>query len=81
VSLFLRNFLELFVLAISVLILGRVLISWIDSTGRSRLSVFLFQVTEPILAPVRRMLPRTGMLDLAPMIVLIFLSFLLQAFR
>lgn len=80
-SLFLRNFLELFVLAISVLILGRVLISWIDSTGRSRLSVFLFQVTEPILAPVRRMLPRTGMLDLAPMIVLIFLSFLLQAFR
>jgi YggT family protein len=77
----LRNFLELFVVVITLLIFGRVLLSWVDTTGRSRLSVFLFQATEPILAPVRRLLPPTGMLDLSPMIVIIVLTFLLEAFR
>jgi YggT family protein len=43
--------------------------------------VFLYAATEPILAPVRRLLPQTGMLDLSPMIVLIVLSFVLQAVR
>ena len=78
---FLRNFVEFFALALSVLILGRVLFSWIDTGGRSQVSAFLFQATEPILAPIRRMLPATGMLDLSPMIVLIVLSFVVQALR
>ena len=77
----LRNFVEFLALAVSVLVLGRVLVSWIDTGGRSRLWVLLFQATEPILAPVRRALPRTGVLDLSPMIVLVVLSFVLQALR
>ena len=77
----LRNFLELFVLVLTVLIFGRVLLSWVDTTGRSRLSVFLFHATEPILAPVRRLLPPMGMLDLSPMIVIIGLTLLLQVFH
>jgi YggT family protein len=64
-----------------VLILGRVLLSWVDLGRRNRLSLFLIQATEPILGPVRRLLPRTGMLDLSPMIVLIVLSFVLRAIR
>lgn len=80
-SLLLRNFVMLLALAFSVLVLGRVLMSWIDAGGRSRLSVLLIQATEPILGPVRRLLPRMGMLDLSPMIVLIILSFVLQALR
>jgi len=81
VGLFARNFLEFLVLALSLLVLGRVLVSWVDTGRRSQLSAFLFAATEPILAPVRRMLPQTGMLDLSPMIVLIVLSFVLQALR
>jgi YggT family protein len=81
VSFLIRNFVEILALVLSLLILGRVLLSWVDTGRRSQLSVLLYQATEPILAPVRRMLPRTGMLDLSPMIVLIFLSFLLQALR
>ena len=78
---FVRNFVQFFVLALWVLMLGRVLISWVDSTGRSQVSRFLFQVTEPILAPVRRILPSTGMIDLSPMIVILILSFIASAFR
>ena len=80
-GLLLRNVVELFALIISLLVLARVLVSWIDDRGRSRLSLFLFRATEPILAPVRSMLPRTGMLDLSPMIVMIVLSVMLQALR
>ena len=78
---FLRNFVELLVIALTVLILGRILVSWVDPTRRSQLSSFLYQVTEPILAPVRRVLPQTGMIDFSPMIVILILSVLLQMFR
>ena len=80
-GLFLRNFVEFLVLALTVLILGRVLISWVDAGGRSQLSRFLIQATEPILAPVRKVLPSTGMIDLSPMIVILILTFIASAFR
>jgi YggT family protein len=81
VGLFARNLIEVFALVFSVLVLGRVLMSWVDNGRRNQLSSFLFSATEPILGPIRRMLPQTGMLDLSPMIVLIVLSFVLQALR
>lgn len=77
---FARNFLSLFVLALIVLIFGRVLVSWVDPMGRNAASAFIIQTTEPILAPVRRILPRTGMIDLSPTIVLLILFALLRAF-
>lgn len=78
---FFRNFIELFALALTVLILGRVLISWVDPTGRGQVARFLFQATEPILGPVRRLLPNTGMLDLSPLIMILLLSIVMQAVR
>ncbi|HEY7522982.1 MAG TPA: YggT family protein [Candidatus Limnocylindrales bacterium] len=77
---FARNFLSLFLLALIVLIFGRVLVSWVDPMGRNAVSAFIIQTSEPILAPVRRMLPRTGMIDLSPTIVLLVLFALLRAF-
>ena len=70
---FARNFLSLFVMALIVLIFGRVLVSWVDPTGRNAASAFIIQTTEPILAPVRRLLPKTGMIDFSPTIVLLIL--------
>jgi YggT family protein len=56
------------------------LMSWVDPTGRNQVSAFLIQATEPMLAPVRRMLPQTGMIDWSGFIVLIVLGFLMRAF-
>ncbi len=64
-----------------LIVLGRVLVSWVDPMGRSQLSALLIQVTEPILAPVRRLLPPTGMIDLSSFVVLIVLGVLLGAVR
>ena len=75
----LRNAVELLVLAIWLLMAGRVLISWIDPMGRNDLSVFLYRTTEPMLAPIRRFLPPTGMLDLSPLIFLIVLGVVVRA--
>jgi len=68
--------LELAFLALWLLILGRVLLSWFDPAGRTQLGAFVVTATEPILAPIRRALPRTGMVDLSPLVVLILLSVL-----
>jgi YggT family protein len=79
VELFARNFLNLFFLALWLLIFGRVLMSFVDPLGRNQVSAFLIQTTEPILGPVRRMLPQTGMFDFSPLIVLLILGVLWRA--
>ncbi|HEU0236554.1 MAG TPA: YggT family protein [Candidatus Limnocylindrales bacterium] len=76
---FVRNFFELFFLALWLLIFGRVIMSFVDPMGRNQISAFLIQTTEPILGPVRRLLPQTGMFDFSPLIVLLVLGVLWRA--
>jgi YggT family protein len=76
VGILVSNFLQIAFLVVWLLILGRVLLSWFDPAGRTALGSFVISATEPILGPIRRSLPRTGMLDLSPLIVLIVLSVL-----
>jgi YggT family protein len=78
-TVFLLNFFRFSLIAIWLLVLGRVLVSFIDPAGRTRGGAFLVMMTEPILAPVRRLLPQTGMLDFSPLIVCIVLSVFIQA--
>ena len=73
---FLVNFFQFLLMALWALVFGRMIMSWVDPMGRNRASAFLYQTTEPILAPVRRMLPRSGMIDWSGFIVLIVLGFL-----
>jgi YggT family protein len=79
VETFVRNFLSLLLIALWLLVLGRVLMSWFDPGRSNQVSRFLIQATEPILAPVRRFLPQTGMFDLSALIVLLLLGVLMRA--
>jgi YggT family protein len=76
---FFVNFLQFLLIALWALVFGRMLMSWVDPTGRNQISAFLIQATEPMLAPVRRMLPQTGMIDWSGLIVLLILGFLVRA--
>jgi YggT family protein len=78
VGLFVGNLIQIAVLALFLLILGRVILSWVDPGNRSGLATFVYQTTEPVLGPVRRAIPSTGAVDLSPMIVLIVLTVLLR---
>jgi YggT family protein len=75
----LLNLLRFSLIAIWLLVLGRVLVSFLDAGGRSRGGAFLVMMTEPILAPVRRVMPSTGVLDFSPLVVCIVLSVFIQA--
>jgi YggT family protein len=77
---FLLNFIQLLLMVVWALVLGRIVMSWIDPAGRNQVSVFLIRLTEPILAPVRRMLPQSGMMDWSGFLVLIVLGALWRAF-
>ena len=73
-----RNFLQLLVLAVWALVLGRVIVSLVDPQGRNTISRHVISMTEPLLAPIRRLLPATGMLDLSALILMLILSMLLE---
>ena len=77
---FVLTFIQFLLIALWAMVLGRMLMSWVDPTGRNQVSAFLIQTTEPILAPVRRALPRTGMVDWSGFVVLLVLGFLWRAF-
>jgi YggT family protein len=61
----------------SWIIIAAALMSWVSPDPRNPIVVFLRQVTEPVLMPVRRLLPpwKTGGLDLSPLIVLLVIQF------
>ena len=73
---FLVNFVELLVLVLNLAIFGRAIMSWISPSGSDPFSAVLYQITEPILKPVRQIMPSTGMIDLSPLVALILLNVL-----
>lgn len=60
-----------------VLIIARVVISWIANQSRHPLIPLIYQLTEPVLRPISRLIPALGGIDLSPLFALIALRFLL----
>ena len=75
---FLRVFVQLLVTVLWLMVIGRVLLSWINPRFEGPVARFLFETTEPLLAPIRRFLPQTGMFDLAPLVLVLALGILLR---
>lgn len=64
---------------LQLLILARALLSWFPTMDRNNPIVrFIYQATEPILEPIRRMLPQGSMVDFSPLIVLVILWVVMQ---
>jgi len=62
------TFVDLFSLVFTVLLFARVIMSWVyPHPGANVFTRLIFELTEPILAPIRRLLPQFGMIDLAPL--------------
>ena len=63
------------------MIIVRVVLSWFPSTSGgviAQISYFVGRFTEPVLDWTRRVMPRTGALDLSPLVVLLFLQIVVQ---
>jgi len=67
------RFVEVLCNILIVAIVARALLSWFTNDPRNPLIAALDQVTEPILAPLRRVMPRMGMLDFTPLVAVLIL--------
>lgn len=72
---FILTFIHLLFEIFRILILVRVIMSWIDPTGTrfGQFSRILYELTEPLVAPIRSIMPSVGGLDFSPIIALILL--------
>jgi YggT family protein len=59
------------------IIIARALISWVNPDPYNKIVIFLYRVTEPVLRPIRRIMPWRNMgIDLSPIIVMLVILFL-----
>ena len=73
------TFVDVLATVLSIALIGRVVVSWLNvgpSSSMYPIVSILHQITEPILAPIRNVLPKFGMLDLSPMVAIILISIL-----
>ena len=57
------------------LMLIRALISWVNPDPSNVIVQFLHKATEPILVPIRRMMPRTSRVDFSVLVAFIIIVF------
>jgi YggT family protein len=73
---YLANFIQILVQVLVIAIFLRAIISWFRLSPDNPIQVILVQVTEPILSPLRRVVPSLGMFDITPWIAMILLQVL-----
>ena len=58
------------------IIIVRALLSWVNPDRYNPIVRFLYQVTEPVLRPIRRRLPMEMGLDFSPLVVILVIKVL-----
>lgn len=71
-------FINLLCRVLFIFILLRTIVSWFNISPQSRLVYLLDQITEPLLAPLRRLVPALGIFDLTPVVAVVILEFVRQ---
>jgi YggT family protein len=72
------NFVNLLLQILLIAIFVRVLLTWLPIDQSNRIVRMLFDVTEPVLAPFRRVIPRIGMFDLSPIAAMLVIQLIQQ---
>ena len=75
---YLLTFVELLFNILQFAIIIRSLLSWFNPRPHNPLVVLLMDITEPILAPLRRIVPRLGMIDITPLVAILLMSVIQQ---
>jgi YggT family protein len=80
-SSFLLTFFGMLFQVITLAIGARCLLSWFPIGPNNPfypLAVILHQVTEPILGPLRRVIPSVGMFDISPIVAVLLIQWVIQ---
>lgn len=72
------NYISIFIIVLArvlnVAIFIRIILSWMPISRSNPIVTFIFDITEPILGPIRRVMPSLGGFDLSPMVALILIQ-------
>jgi YggT family protein len=55
-----------------IVLFARIILSWFPlqpGTGLASIASIVYQLTEPVMWPVRRLIPSIGMIDISPIVV------------
>lgn len=72
------NFINLFVFIFNIILLARVLMSWVNPVPKGGFGALLVDLTEPVLWPIRKVLPKSQLIDFAPLVAFLLLQLLAQ---
>ena len=72
---YIRTFFSLLLNVLHLAILARVVLSWFPMNPGNPIVRSLHEITEPVLAPFRRIIPRLGTFDLSPLAALLVIGF------
>jgi len=72
------NFIQLLAFVLWFLLIARVVLSWTSPRGGGGLVAFIYQATEPILAPIRRVLPPAGGMDWSPLVAMLVIGTIMR---
>lgn len=78
---YLVNFLAILLQILLVAILVRVVLTWFPVDQSNPIIRIIYEVTEPVLAPFRKVIPRIGMFDLSPIAAMLVIQVILSNLR
>jgi YggT family protein len=61
-----------FILQFAIII--RALMSWFNPSPENPVARIVYEITEPVLAPLRRIVPRIGMIDITPIVAILLMQ-------
>jgi YggT family protein len=71
---FIVTFVDLLFNALTLLVFGRILLSWVPQYRYHPIGEMIYNLTDPIILPFQRLNLTIGMFDLSPMIALLTLQ-------
>ena len=77
----LYKFIDILFTLFELAVLARVLLSWFRVNPYHPVVAFLYRITEPVLRPLRNVIPSLGMIDISPIVALILIDIIRQIMR
>ncbi|MCC7370005.1 MAG: YggT family protein [Chloroflexi bacterium] len=75
---FVLTFVSTLIYILNFAIIIRALMSWFNPSPDNPIVRFVIEITEPVLAPLRRIVPRIGMIDITPIVAILLMNVILQ---
>ena len=71
---FILSFVSTLFLILNFAIIIRALMSWFNPSPDNPIVKIVIEITEPVLGPLRRIVPRIGMIDITPIVAILLMQ-------